>query len=137
MMYSRNAARQYHSVHSHGQVADASPARLVQVVFEHILTNLATAQGCMERIQNNLPYNDVVVKCKAMGKAVRLIGQLDATLDMEKGGQISTNLHNLYLYMLGRLTTANANNDAQIVREVTNLVATIKKGWDQIVKDGR
>jgi flagellar protein FliS len=137
MMYSRNAARQYHTVHSHGQVAGASPARLVQVMFEHILTNLATAQGCMERIQNNLPYNDVVVKCRAMGKAVRLIGQLDATLDMEKGGQISTNLHNLYLYMLGRLTTANANNDAEIVREVTNLVATVKKGWDQIVKDGR
>jgi flagellar protein FliS len=136
-MYSRNAARQYHTVHSHGQVAGASPARLVQVMFEHILTNLATAQGCMERIRNNLPYNDVVVKCRAMGKAVRLIGQLDATLDMEKGGQISANLHNLYLYMLGRLTTANANNDAEIVREVTNLVATVKKGWDQIVKDGR
>jgi flagellar protein FliS len=136
-MYSRNAARQYHTVHSHGQVAGASPARLVQVMFEHILTNLATAQGCMERIRNNLPYNDVVEKCRAMGKAVRLIGQLDATLDMEKGGQISANLHNLYLYMLGRLTTANANNDAEIVREVTNLVATVKKGWDQIVKDGR
>jgi len=71
MMYSRNAAQQYHSIRSHGQVADASPTRLVQVMFEHILSNLATAQGCMERIENNLPLNDVVVKCKAMGKAVR------------------------------------------------------------------
>jgi len=71
------------------------------------------------------------------GQGRALIGQLDATLDMEKGGQISENLHNLYLYMLGRLTTANANNDAQIVQEVSNLVGTIKKGWDQIVKDGR
>jgi flagellar protein FliS len=137
MMYSRNGAQHYHTVRSHGQVADASPARLVQVIFEHILANLATAQGCMERIRNNLPLNDVVVKCKAMGKAVRLIGQLDATLDMEKGGQISENLHNLYLYMMGRLTTANADNDAQIVIEVSSLVRTIKIGWDQIVKDGR
>ena len=137
MMYSRNGAQQYHTVRSHGQVADASPARLVQVMFEHILANLATAQGCMDRIRNNLPLNDVVVKCKAMGKAVRLIGQLDATLDMEKGGKVADNLHNLYLYMLGRLTTANAENDAQIVIEVANLVRTVKKGWDQIVKDGR
>jgi len=137
MMCSRNAAQRYHTIRSQGQVADASPARLVQVMFEHILSNLATAQGCMERIRNNLPLNDVIVKCKAMGKAVRLIGQLDATLDMEKGGQISDNLHNLYLYMLGRLTTANANNDARIVQEVSNLVGTIKKGWDQIVKDGK
>ncbi len=137
MMYSRNAAQQYHTVRSHGQVADASPARLVQIMFEHILMNLATAQGCMERIKNNLPFNDVVLKCKAMGKAVRLIGQLDATLDMEKGGRIADNLHNLYLYMLGRLTTANAENDAQIVIEVASLVRKIKSGWDGIVKDGR
>jgi flagellar secretion chaperone FliS len=137
MMHSRNGAAQYHAVRSHGQVADASPARLVQIMFEHILSNLATAQGCMGRIKNNVPLHEVVVKCKAMGKAVRLIGQLDATLDMEKGGQISANLHNLYLYMLGRLTTANAENDEQIVSEVSTLVRTVKTGWDSIVKDGR
>jgi flagellar secretion chaperone FliS len=137
MMYSQNRAAQYHAVRSHGQVADASPARLVQVMFEHILSNLAIAQGCMERISNNLPYADVVAKGKAMGKAVRLIGQLDASLNMEQGGQIAENLHNLYLYMLGRLTTANMHNDAQIVIEVSNLVRKIKTGWDQIVKDER
>jgi flagellar protein FliS len=91
----------------------------------------------MQRIKGNLPYQDVVVKGKAIGKAVRLIGQLDASLNMEKGGQIAANLHNLYLYMLGRLTTANAHNDAQIVAEVANLVRKIKSGWDQIVKDAR
>jgi flagellar protein FliS len=91
----------------------------------------------MERISDNVPYADVVAKCKAVGKAVRLIGQLDASLNMEQGGQIAENLHNLYLYMLGRLTTANLHNDAQIVVEVSNLVRKIKTGWDQIVKDGR
>jgi len=137
MMYSQNRAAQYHAVRSHGQVADASPARLVQVMFEHILSNLAIAQGCMERIRDNVPYADVVAKGKAIGKAVRLIGQLDASLNMEQGGQIAENLHNLYLYMLGRLTTANLHNDAQIVIEVSNLVRKIKTGWDQIVKDER
>lgn len=137
MMHARNRAAQYHAVRSQGQVADASPARLVQIMFEHILANLVTAQGCMERIRGNLPLKDIVAKGKAIGKAVRLIGQLDATLDMEKGGQIAANLHNLYLYMLGKLTTANATNDAQLVAEVANLVRTIKTGWDPLVKDGR
>jgi flagellar secretion chaperone FliS len=136
-MYSQNRAARYHAVRSHGQVADASPARLVQVMFEHILSNLATAQGCMERIRDNLPYTDVVAKGKAIGKAVRLIGQLDASLNMEQGGQIAENLHNLYLYMLGRLTTANVNNDAAMVAEVSNLIRKIKTGWDQIVEGTR
>ena len=77
MMYSQNGAAQYRAVRSHGLVAGAGPSRLVQVMFEHILSNLAAAQGCMERINGNLPLNEVVAKGKAVGKAVRLIGQLD------------------------------------------------------------
>jgi flagellar protein FliS len=91
----------------------------------------------MERIQGNLPLGEVVTKGKAMSKALRLIGQLDETLDMDKGGQIAANLRNLYLYMLGRLTTANMNNDPRIVADVANLVQTIKVGWDKLVADGR
>ena len=137
MMYSQNGAAQYRAVRSHGLVAGASPSRLVQVMFEHVLSNLATAQGCMERIKDNLPLNEVVAKGKAVGKAVRLIGQLNGTLDMEQGGQIAENLRALYLYMLNRLTVANVTNDARIVGEVNSLVRTVKSGWDQIVADGR
>jgi flagellar protein FliS len=137
MMNSQNAAAQYRAVRSHGLVADASPERLVQVMFEHVLLHLATAQGCMERIKGNLPLRDIKAKGAAIGKAVRLIGQLDATLNMEQGGEIAVNLRNLYLYMLDRLTQANVTNDARIVAEVAALIRKIKSGWDQIVKDGR
>jgi flagellar protein FliS len=137
MMNSQKSAAHYRSVQSHGQVAGASPARLVQIMFEHILSELATAQACMQRIEGNLPLRDVVAKGRAIGKAVRLIGHLDATLNLEQGGEIAANLHNLYLYMLGRLTTANLENDAQIVIEVSKLLVKIKSGWDPIVADER
>jgi flagellar protein FliS len=137
MMQSRRAAAHYRAVLSHGTVADASPARLVQIVFEHILSQLAAAQGCMERIQNNLPLNDVIAKGNALRKAVRLIIQLNETLDMERGGQIAENLRALYDYMLARLTLANATNDPRIVAEAASLVRKVKSGWDQIVMDGR
>src|SRR5271163_2923253 len=100
MMYSQRGAAQYRAVRSHGLVADATPSRLVQVMFEHILSELATAQGCMQRIKHNLPLGEVIAKGKSMGKAIRLINQLNATLDMERGGQIAVNLRALYLYML-------------------------------------
>jgi flagellar protein FliS len=132
-MYAQRGAAQYRAVRSHGLVADASPARLVQIMFEHILEHLATAQGCMARINNNLPLTEVITKGKAMGKAIRLIDQLNNTLDMERGQKIAQNLRALYIYMLARLTLANATNDSKIVEEVASLILKVKSGWDQIV----
>jgi flagellar protein FliS len=137
MMHSRNRAAQYGAVRSHGLVADASPTRLVQIMYEHILSQLATAQGCMERIRNNVPLSEVTAKLTAMRKAILLVGQLNGTLDMERGGAIAQDLRALYEYMLVRLTVANANNDTAIVAEVSNLVRDIKVGWDGIVTDAR
>ncbi len=137
MMQSRRGAAQYRAVSSHGLVADASPTRLVQIMYEHILAQLVTAQGCMQRISDNLPLIDVIAKGKAIGKAVRLINQLNATLDMERGREIAGNLRSLYEYMLSRLTIANLKNDPRIVAEVIELVRKVKSGWDQIVTDQR
>ena len=137
MMQSNRGAAQYRTVSSHGLVADASPTRLVQVMFEHILSNLAAAHGCMERIEDNRPVSDVIMKGTAMGKAIRLINQLNGTLDMERGGEIAESLRGLYVYILARLTLANATNDATIVAEAVKLVRDVKSGWDEIVTDER
>jgi flagellar protein FliS len=115
-------------------VAEASPARLVQIMFEQILEHLAIAQGCMARIVNDMPLNDVITKGKSLGKAIRLIDQLNNTLDMERGQKIAENLRALYVYMLARLTLANVTNDANIVAEVGSLIQKVKTGWDQIVE---
>jgi flagellar protein FliS len=134
-MYSQRGAAQYQAVRSHGLVADASPARLVQIMFEQILSHLAIAGGCVGRIKNNLPLNQVIAKGKSLGKAIRLINQLNNTLDMERGREIAENLRALYSYMLARLTLANVTNDASIIAEVASLVEKVKTGWDQIVAD--
>jgi flagellar protein FliS len=132
-MYPQRGAAQYRSVRNHGLVAAASPARLVQIMFEQILEHLATAQGCMARIENNMPLNEVITKGKTLGSAIRLIDQLNNTLDMERGQRIAENLRALYVYMLARLTMANVTNDAQILAEVSSLILKVKAGWDQIV----
>jgi flagellar secretion chaperone FliS len=132
-MYSQRGAARYQTVANHGLVAGASPARLVQIMFEQILSHLAIAQGCMERIKNNMPVHEVVAKGKSLGKAIRLIDQLNNTLDMDRGREIADNLRALYVYMLARLTTANITNDSAIVGEVSSLLQKVKAGWDQVV----
>lgn len=132
-MQSQHRLNHYRAVAGHGLVAEASPTRLVQLSLESTLLHLATVKGCMARIHDNLPLAEVIAKGTAMGKAVRLISHLNDSLDMEQGGEVAANLRNLYLYMLERLTVANATNNGEIVTEVTGLVRKIKAGWDQIV----
>ena len=136
-MHAKQGAARYGAMRSHGQVADASPTRLVQIMFEHILSHFATAQGCMDRIRIKSTLNDVTVKLEAMRKAILLVGQLNETLDMERGGGIAQNLRALYEYILVRLAVANAANDSAIMVEVSSLVRDIKAGWDGIVTDVR
>jgi flagellar protein FliS len=50
---------------------------------------------------------------------------------------VAANLRALYIYMLARLTQANASNDPRIVAEIAALVRKVKSGWDQIVTDQR
>jgi flagellar protein FliS len=136
-VYGQSQAAQYRAVRSHGLVADASPTRLVQIMFEQILAQLAAARGAMGRITDNRPVNEVVTKGNAIAKTLALIGQLNGTLNMEGGGQVAENLRALYEYMMNRLTLANATNDQSLVAEVAGLISMVKSGWDQIVTDAR
>lgn len=135
-MNARNAMAQYRSVQSRGVVTDASPTRLIQLAYEHILVQLTVARGCMERIGRHRELRDVVDKGAAVAKVNALLGELAGSLDMEKGQAIAENLLSLYSYMMTRLTVANLNNDVLIIDEIAKLVREIKSGWDEIVAQG-
>ena len=123
---------------SHGLVADAGPARLVQIMFEHILSNLRQRRAAWSASRTTMPLKRS--GCQVQGHGQGRPPDRSAGQHVGHGagpGRSLQNLRNLYLYMLARLTLANAKNDAQIVAEVVALVRKIKSGWDQIVADGR
>ena len=111
-------------------IEQADPHTLISLVMQHILGNLAAAKGAMSR-------KDFPNKSKAISKVIGLIGELQDSLDMEKGGEISINLFNLYAYMNTQVTKANLTNDPELLTEVAGLITEIKSGWDGIPQDIR
>jgi flagellar secretion chaperone FliS len=107
------------------EVNDASPHRLIQMLFEGALERIATARGAIRQ-------GDVALKGERISRAIDIIEGLRAHLDLEKGGPVAANLDSLYEYMGRRLTEANARNDAAILEEVANLIREVKAGWDAI-----
>lgn len=111
-------------------VADADPHQLISIIFKHILANVAIANGAITR-------NEIENKGKCLTKAIALVGELQDSLDMEKGGEISINLFDLYDYIVRCLLQANLNNDCKKLDEVKNLITEVKEGWDAIPVEKR
>ena len=66
------------------------------------------------------------------GRGITIISGLQSSLDMDAGGEISTNLDDLYDYMVRRLGEAGAANDPAILDEITSLLIEVKSAWDVI-----
>src|SRR5690348_11275837 len=115
----------YHSVSAHGRVAASDPRQLIQVMFETALTRIATARGCMER-------GEVAAKGENISKAIGIVGGLNNSLDLEQGGQIASNLRELYDYATRRLAEANLRNDPRMLDEVSSLLREIKSAWEAL-----
>jgi len=125
----RGSIKKYQNTNM-AHIEQADPHTLISLIMQHILGNLAAAKGAIER-------KEIENKNKMLGKVIGLIGELQNSLDMEKGGEISTNLYSLYAYMISQVTQANIKNDIAPLTEVISLISEIKSGWDGIPQEIR
>ena len=121
------ALRAYQKVNSHAQISEASPHRLIQMLFEGGLDRLAQTKGAMAR-------GDIAQKCLLITKCIDIITGLRQGLNEEKAEDPAAiqQLDSLYEYMNSQLLKANLNNDPEIIDEVARLLTTLKSGWDAI-----
>lgn len=115
----------YKAVGVKDDLAIADPHRVIQLLMQGALENMAKAKGCIER-------KDFAGKSQTFGKAIAIISALRSSLDMNAGGDISGNLADLYEFMIEHLTIASREQSIGKVDEVMDLMLTIKSAWDQI-----
>ena len=87
------------------QVQSRSPLELVVMLYDGAIQSADAA--CEAIASGNLPARKA-----AISKMVAIIGQLQNTLDMERGGEIAENLDRIYSWAISRLL------DAIVKREV-------------------
>lgn len=124
------AARAYKQVGTQTEAMEAGPYRLVQMLMEGALAKIAVAKEHMTR-------GAISQKAQHIQWAVSIIGALQDALDTEGGGQAATNLDALYEYMQMQLFKANLHDDPNLLDEVTDLLVTIKSGWDAMPQELR
>lgn len=118
-------ARAYASVGVETKVTSSNPHTLVLMLFDGAIDALQRAMVCLEA-------KDIPGKAKAVTRADRIISEgLRASLDPSTG-QLAERLEALYDYMSRRLVVANANNDAEPMLEVQNLLRDLRGAWAEI-----
>ncbi len=129
-MNAYSAAQHYSSVKVQSSVEDASPHRLIQMLFEGALERIAQAKGAMLQKQ-------IARKGELIGKAVAIVGGLQGSLNDSEGGHLAANLDNLYDYVIRRLIQANHENKPEYLDECGRLIGQIKSAWDAISPEAR
>jgi flagellar protein FliS len=124
------ASKAYQQINIASEVEGASPHRLVSMLFEGALRQIAVAKGAMER-------KAYAEKGTAISKAIAIIGELEGSLKDQDTNEVAGNLGRLYDYMIRTLTEANLKNSLEKLDEVANLLIEIKSGWDAIPEDQR
>lgn len=116
----------YQSVGIETGVDAASPHQLVTMLYDGLLESMALARGALRTQQ-------VDVKCRALTRAVRIIDEgLRCALNTEAGGELATNLSDLYFYVSIRLTRANLRNDDAAIEECIKLIEPLRQAWVDI-----
>jgi flagellar protein FliS len=76
--------------------------------------------------------NNCEAKGRYINKAIDILNELNAVLDMDAGGEIAGNLRKLYIFMINRLSQANIKSDPQMIRDVIKLMEDLNQSWKAI-----
>jgi flagellar protein FliS len=109
-------------------VPEASPHRLIAMLFDGAVESIARARAARSR-------RDPAGRARAIARAVRIVDEgLKASLD-PAGGEIASNLGNLYGYIALRLSEANHSGDDSLLDEADRLLRTVRDAWEAIAAD--
>ena len=87
---------------------------------------------CLQQTKDHFKDNDFIKKSEKIKRALAIINELHANLDMDKGGKIAASLDSLYTYLTSRILLADIQKNISILDECINILSELKSGWEGI-----
>jgi len=119
-------ANAYQQIGLETATANATPHKLIEMLFDGFQDAVARARGALQARQ-------IEAKGRAIGHAARIVEEgLKAGLNLKDGGKIAADLDALYAYIGVRLTYANLHNDEAALDECARLMEPVRAAWAEI-----
>lgn len=118
-------ARRYHAV----ATQTASSERLLILLFHAALSSMEQARHLMD--------NDRPAATTMIDKALAIVQELQGTLDMARSPAITTQLADVYAFVIWRLIAARNRGASDAVAEAIRAFAPIVEAFDGAVTGSR
>lgn len=109
-------------------VRGASPVRLVLCLYEQAISDLRRAAIALEK-------GAIEARTRHINHALLVIGQLQGTLDSERGGKVARNLEKFYQVLRTGLVEAQGKQSKQILEQQIAVLAVVHEAWQQVELD--
>lgn len=109
------------------KVSTTDQGQLLIMLYDGALRYLAQAR-------DKIIAKDYAAKGVLISKVIDIINELSASLNMEKGGSLATNLNNLYVLCTARLLQANLKMNLESLDSVTHILSGLRSAYAQIIE---
>ncbi len=108
------------------QIASASKEQILLMLYDGAIKFIRQAR-------QGLKNGDRKQKGEGISRAVNIVGELDATLDFNIGGEIAENLDALYHFIIRQLTQGNLKDDDQALSVAESLLLDLRQTWEEAI----
>jgi flagellar secretion chaperone FliS len=121
------AQASYQNVDLSTRVEGASPHQLIALLFEEAVNALDAMVAAATR-------RDIARVATAQARALSIVGGLQASLDMEGGGDLARNLADVYREASRLILAAGKACEPDLAVQARTLLAEIASAWNSIGK---
>jgi flagellar protein FliS len=108
----------------------ASPGHLVVMLYDGAINFLERALTGFA-FEDPLEFNSTI--SNNIVRAQQILTELDGSLDMERGGEISTTLRRLYRYLDDRLRQSNLKKTRDGIDEAIRHLTVLRDAWREML----
>jgi len=122
---SQFAVASYNQVKTGSALEDASPHKLIDMLFDGAIERIAQAKGAMQ-------HKNIELKGAKINSAINIVNGLRENLNHDDSEEIAGNLENLYEYVVRLLREAHLKNEESKLDEAATILGDIASAWKQI-----
>lgn len=112
------------------EVGTASKLKLVIMMYDGAIRFL-------NEVKKRIDAGDIAGRGLYISKAQRIISELQESLNVHQGGEIATQLEQLYGFVIQNLIKANIKGDKTAVDQALHVLENLRGAWREVMQDAQ